>query len=91
MEIAKEVKNLLELVNRKVNDQQQPSAPQAKLTLPSKDISVGELAELLSVLAKEYNTTLPVLVRKLDRVSGDVKALDRIYTQNDTHAEWEAE
>ena len=78
MDISKELKNLLEAVKR-VNTTP-PSAPQTKLSLPSKDISIGELAELLSVLAKEYRTTIPVLIRKLDRVSGDVKAMDRIYT-----------
>lgn len=90
MEITRDVKNLIEAVNRRVNAEP-PSAPVAKLSLPSKDMSIGELGELLSVLAKEYNTTLPVLIRKLDRVSGDVRALDRIYTQNDTKAEWDAD
>ena len=90
MELTKEVKNLLELVNNKVNAQTSP-APAAKLTLPSKDLSLGELAELLSVLSKEYNTTLPHLIRKLDRVSGDVRALDRIYTQKDDKLEWTPE
>lgn len=90
MELTREVKNLLELVNSKVNPNTTP-LPQPKLTLPSKDLSLGELAELLSVLAKEYNTTLPVLIRKLDRVSGDVRALDRIYTQKDDKAEWTQE
>lgn len=54
-------------------------------------MSLGELAELLSVLAKEYNTTLPVLIRKLDRVSGDVRALEKIYTNKDDRAEWTPE
>lgn len=70
--------------------QPQPSA-QPKLSLPSKELSLGELAELLSVLAKEYNTTLPVLIRRLDRVSGDVRALDKAYTQKDDKAEWTQE
>ena len=52
-------------------------------------MSIGELAELLSVLAKEYRTTLPVIIRKLDRLSGDVRALDRSCSQNDTKEEWE--
>jgi len=46
---------------------------------------------LLSVLAKEYNTTLPVLVRKLDRVSGDIRALDKIYAEKNTLVEWSPE
>lgn len=87
MEIAKDVKNLLEIVNNRIA---QP-APQPKLSLPSKDLSQGELAELLSVLAREYGTTLPVLIRKLDRVSGDVRALDKVYVQKDDKAEWTAE
>jgi hypothetical protein len=49
------------------------------------------LTELLSVLAKEYNTTLPLLIRKLDRVSGDVRALDKIYSQKDDKLEWTPE
>lgn len=52
---------------------------------------MGELAELLNVLAQEYGTTLPVIIRKLDRVSGDVKALDRIYSQKDDKLEWTPE
>lgn len=84
------MKNLLEQFNNKVTLQSTTSS-QPKLTLPSKDLSLGELAELLSVLAKEYNTTLPVLIRKLDRVSGDVRALDRIYTEKDDKAEWTPE
>lgn len=78
MEISKEVRSLIESLNSKVN--KTVPVPAAKLTLPSKDISAGELIEMLAVLAKEYNTTLPLLIRKLDRVSGDIRALDRIYT-----------
>lgn len=80
----------MELVSNKVNAQPTP-VPQAKLTLPCKDLSLGELAELLSVLAKEYGTTLPILIRKLDRVSGDVRALDKIYFQKDDKVEWTPE
>lgn len=86
MEITKEVKSLLERVNRAV----QP-APQPKFALTSKEMSLGELAELLAVLAREYGTTLPLLIRKLDRVSGDVRALDKIYSQRDDKIEWTAE
>jgi uncharacterized protein YdaL len=84
------VQSLLSIV-QKVNTQSTTTAPQAKVTLPSKDMSVGELAELLAILAHEYNTTLPVIIRKLDRVSGDIKALDRIYTQKDDKLEWTPE
>ena len=72
MELTKEVQNLLALVNQKVTTQPPASS---KVQLPSNEMSLGELAELLNVLAKEYGTTLPVLIRKLDRVSGDIKAL----------------
>jgi len=72
MEFTKEIQNLLTLVNQKVTTQPPSSS---KVQLPSNEMSLGELAELLNVLAKEYGTTLPVLIRKLDRVSGDIKAL----------------
>ena len=85
------MKNLLEIVNSKVAAQTTPAPQTSKLSLPSKDLSLGELAQLLSVLAKEYNTTLPVLIRKLDRVSGDVRALDKVCTLKDDKAEWTTE
>lgn len=87
MELTKEVQNLLSHINQKINTQN-ITATQSKVQLPSKDLSLGELAELLNVLAQEYGTTLPVIIRKLDRVSGDVKALDRIYSQKDDKLEW---
>jgi hypothetical protein len=90
MELTREVQNLLSHINQKINTQN-VTAPQSKVQLPSKDLSLGELAELLNVLAHEYGTTLPVVIRKLDRVSGDVKALDRIYSQKDDKLEWTAE
>lgn len=77
-------------MNSKVAAQVAP-APQAKLILPSKELSLGELTQILSVLAKEYNTTLPVLIRRLDRVSGDIRALDRVCSQKDDKAEWTPE
>jgi hypothetical protein len=51
---------------------------------------VAELATVLSVLAKEYHTTLPALVRKLDRVSGNLEQLDRTYS-GDNKFEWTEE
>lgn len=78
MELSREVQNLLNYINQTITTQKVVSA-QSKFQLTSKDLSLGELAELLNVLAKEYGTTLPLLIRKLDRVSGDFKALDRIY------------
>lgn len=43
---------------------------------------------MLNVLADQYKTTLPALLRKLDRLSGDLKALDFSYLNNDDRAEW---
>ena len=46
---------------------------------------------MLDVLANEYRTNLPALLRKLDRLSGDLKALDFSLANNDDRAEWTAE
>lgn len=46
---------------------------------------------MLDVLAAEYRISLPALLRKLDRLSGDLKALDYSFTNNDDRAEWTAE
>lgn len=51
---------------------------------------MAELASVLNVLAKEYHTTLPALVRKLDRVSGNLEHLDRTYN-GDNRYEWTEE
>jgi hypothetical protein len=40
MELSKEVKNLLDIVSSRVSSQA-PTTSQAKLTLPSKDLSLG--------------------------------------------------
>lgn len=88
MEITKEVKNLIELVNNKVNSQQQAASSANKITLPSQDLSVGELAQVLNVLAKEYGISLPAIIRKLDRVSGDVRALEKGLVNKDDKLEW---
>ena len=61
-----------------------------RVALPQKELSVAELASVLNVLAKEYHTTLPALVRKLDRVSGNLENLDRAYT-GDNKFEWTEE
>ena len=89
MELTKEVQNLLSHINQKINTQNVGSS--SKVALPSSELSLGELAELLALLAKEYGTTLPVLIRKLDRVSGDIKALDRLYTHKEETVEWTPE
>lgn len=83
------MQNLLSHINQKIHTQNVTS--QSKVQLPSNDMSLGELAQLLLILAKEYGTTLPVIIRKLDRVSGDVKALDRIFTNKDDKLEWTPE
>lgn len=62
----------------------------ARVALPQKELSVAELASVLNVLAKEYHTTLPALVRKLDRVSGNLENLDRTYS-GDNRYEWTEE
>ena len=38
-------------------------------------VSSNELSKILYVVAKENNTTLAALLRKLDRVSGNLKDL----------------
>jgi hypothetical protein len=79
------VKNLIGLSN--VSTQSQSS----KLTLQDTNMSVGELAAALNVLANEYKISLPTLLRKLDRLSGDLNALDNSMLQNDDKAEWSVE
>ena len=91
MEITKEVKNLIELVNSKVNSQQQAASSANKITLPSQDLSVGQLAQVLNVLGREYGISLPAMIRKLDRVSGDVRALEKGLVNKDDKLEWTAD
>jgi hypothetical protein len=88
MELTREVQSLLEHITLKMNA---PSSNQTKMQLPAGSLSLGELAQLLSILANEYGTTLPVLIRKLDRVSGDVRVLDQVFTQKDEKLEWTPE
>ena len=61
-----------------------------RVNLPQKDLSIVELASVLNVLAKEYHTTLPSLLRKLDRVSGNLEHLDHVYG-GDSKYEWTEE
>lgn len=61
-----------------------------RVALPQKELSVAELASVLNVLAKEYHSTLPALIRKLDRVSGNLEHLDRTYS-GDNRYEWTEE
>lgn len=85
MEVNSVVKNLIGIANSKAQSQS------SKLTLQDKNLSVGELAMMLDVLANEYRISLPALLRKLDRLSGDLKALDLSLTNNDDRAEWTQE
>lgn len=85
MEVNSVVKNLIGIANSKAQSQS------SKLTLQDKNLSVGELAMMLDVLANEYRISLPALLRKLDRLSGDLKALDYSLTNNDDRAEWTQE
>jgi hypothetical protein len=41
---------------------------------------------MLNVLANEYRISLPALLRKLDRLSGDILALDNSIVNNDDKA-----
>lgn len=89
MELTQEVQNLLSHINQKIHTQNVTSP--SKVHLPSNHLSLPELAQLLSVLAHEYGTTLPVLIRKLDRVSGDVRALDQMLSNRNEKLEWTPE
>lgn len=89
MELTREAQNLLSHINQKINTHTVVTS--SKVQLPSSELSFTELAQLLSILAKEYGTTLPVIIRKLDRVSGDVKVLDQVYTHKDDKLEWTPE
>jgi hypothetical protein len=45
------------------------------------------MVEILRLLANEYHTTLPTLLKKLDNVSGNLAELDRSFN-GDTCVEW---
>ena len=49
-----------------------------------------EMAQVVSVLAEEYNTTIPTIIHKLDLVSGDLHALHRLMS-GDKNVEWNAQ
>ena len=61
-----------------------------RVSLPKKDLSVGELASLLKVLASTHHTSLPSLLRKLDRVSGNLEHLEMLLNGNNKF-EWTEE
>jgi hypothetical protein len=50
-------------------------------------LSTAELGVLLTVLASEYNSTVPAILHKLDSVSGDLQALHRLML-GDKSLEW---
>ena len=53
----------------------------------SSPLSLAEAASLLSILAQEYDTTLPAILHKLDGVSGDLNALHKLLA-GDKSVEW---
>ena len=46
--------------------------------ISSSPLSIQEAAALLNALAEEYNTTIPVILKQLDSVSGDLNALHNL-------------
>lgn len=50
-------------------------------------LTVAEMGTLISILANEYNTTVPSILHKLDTVSGDLNALHRLL-EGDRSVEW---
>jgi hypothetical protein len=53
-------------------------------------LTIAEMGNLISILAKEYNTTVPSILHKLDSVSGDLNALHRLLS-GDRGVEWTRE
>ncbi len=56
----------------------------------SSPLAFAEMANLISVLATEYNTTTTSILGKLDSVSGDLNALHRLL-QGDESIKWSKE
>lgn len=54
------------------------------------ELTSEEMAVLVSVLAKEYKTTTASLLQKLNVVSGDLHALNRLLS-GDRSVEWSPE
>ena len=46
------------------------------------------MGALLDTLAKEYRTTVPVILYKLDKVSGDLHDLHQLFLLGDKTVEW---
>ncbi len=50
-------------------------------------LTVAEMGTLLSILASEYNSTVPAILHRLDNVSGDLSALHKSML-GDKSVEW---
>ena len=50
-------------------------------------LSLEELAQVLHIISSENNTTLPALLRKLDKVSGNLNHLNETF-KGDKTLEW---
>ena len=50
-----------------------------KPVIPDAPFTTDEVAEILRLLANEYHTTLPTLLRRLDSVSGSLSDLDKVF------------
>lgn len=56
-------------------------------TASTTPLSIAEIGALVTVLASEYNSTVPAILHKLDSVSGDLQALHRLMS-GDRSVEW---
>jgi hypothetical protein len=54
-------------------------------------LSLEEMGEMLRILAKEYQTTIPVILEKLDKVSGNLGLLHKVMNGERTLQWTEAE
>ncbi len=61
-----------------------------KPTISDQPFTSEEIAEILRLLASEYHTTLPNLLRRLDNVSGSLSDLDKVFN-GDSCVEWTKE
>ena len=86
MELEGVVKDIMNISNTRTSNQ----AP-TRINVPDGNLSSSELASVLNVLAGEYKTTLPSLLRRLDSVSGSLEHLDRFYAHGDEKVCWSEE
>ena len=61
-----------------------------KPVISEQQFTSEEIAEILRLLANEYHTTLPTLLRRLDNVSGSLSDLDKVFN-GDSCVEWTKE